>query len=411
MQDMNPKVHIQQVSKRFGAQTVLNQIDLAMQDGEFLTLLGPSGCGKTTLLRALAGFYTPDEGRIWVDGVDITQQPPHRRDIGMVFQSYAVFPHMTVAQNVAYGLEARKLPAADIAQRVQKALERVQLAQLGERYASQLSGGQKQRVGLARAMVIEPTLLLMDEPLSNLDAKLRLEMRQEIRLMQRELGITTLYVTHDQEEALAVSDRIAVMHEGRMLQLAGPQEIYQQPAHAFVMDFVGGCIWVEGRLAADAGAGICFEGGGVQGVRQRQPGRPVHRPQLHPRHHGPVPRHDRRAFRASRVGAGELHGVRRLPASAGTAAQAGRALRMALRHEHLQRSNDPGLPGWDGVRVELKTFLGTRFRYRCVLPGGQRLEFDLELQAPQPDEGELLSLRFKPGLARFFDAQTGWALR
>ena len=131
MHDMNPKVHIQQVSKRFGAQTVLNQIDLAMQDGEFLTLLGPSGCGKTTLLRALAGFYTPDEGRIWVDGVDITQQPPHRRDIGMVFQSYAVFPHMTVAQNVAYGLKARKLPAADIAQRVQKALERVQLAQLG----------------------------------------------------------------------------------------------------------------------------------------------------------------------------------------------------------------------------------------------------------------------------------------
>ena len=367
MHDMNPKVHIQQVSKRFGAQTVLNQIDLAMQDGEFLTLLGPSGCGKTTLLRALAGFYTPDEGRIWVDGIDITQQPPHQRDIGMVFQSYAVFPHMTVAQNVAYGLEARKLPAADIAQRVQKALERVQLAQLGERYASQLSGGQKQRVGLARAMVIEPTLLLMDEPLSNLDAKLRLEMRQEIRLMQRELGITTLYVTHDQEEALAVSDRIAVMHEGRMLQLAGPQEIYQQPAHAFVMDFVGGCIWVEGRLAADAGAGLCFEGGGVQGVR-------------------------------------------RLPASAGTAAQAGRALRMALRHEHLQRSNDPGLPGWDGVRVELKTFLGTRFRYRCVLPGGQRLEFDLELQAQQSDEGELLSLRFEPGLARFFDAQTGWAL-
>ena len=346
MHDMNPKVHIQQVSKRFGAQTVLNQIDLAIQDGEFLTLLGPSGCGKTTLLRALAGFYTPDEGRIWVDGVDITHQPPHRRDIGMVFQSYAVFPHMTVAQNVAYGLEARKLPAADIAQRVQKALERVQLAQLGERYASQLSGGQKQRVGLARAMVIEPTLLLMDEPLSNLDAKLRLEMRQEIRLMQRELGITTLYVTHDQEEALAVSDRIAVMHEGRMLQLAGPQEIYQQPAHAFVMDFVGGC----------------------------------------------------------------MQGVRRLPASAGTAAQAGRALRMALRHEHLQRSNDPGLPGWDGVRVELKTFLGTRFRYRCVLPGGQRLEFDLELQAPQPDEGELLSLRFEPGLARLFDAQTGWAL-
>jgi ABC-type Fe3+/spermidine/putrescine transport system ATPase subunit len=199
----------------------------------------------------------------------------------MVFQSYAVFPHMTVAQNVAYGLEARKLPVADIAQRVQKALERVQLAQLGERYASQLSGGQKQRVGLARAMVIEPTLLLMDEPLSNLDAKLRLEMRQEIRLMQRELGITTLYVTHDQEEALAVSDRIAVMHEGRMLQLADPQQIYQQPAHAFVMDFVGGCVWVEGRLAVHAGGGLCFEGGDVQGVR-------------------------------------------RLPASAGTAAQAGR---------------------------------------------------------------------------------------
>ena len=360
-------ISVRNLTKTYGAQHALDNVSIDIRAGEFLTLLGPSGSGKTTLLMALAGFVNPDAGSIRFGDQEVATLSPHKRGLGMVFQSYAVFPHMTVAQNVAYGLEARKLPAADIAQRVQKALERVQLAQLGERYASQLSGGQKQRVGLARAMVIEPTLLLMDEPLSNLDAKLRLEMRQEIRLMQRELGITTLYVTHDQEEALAVSDRIAVMHEGRMLQLAGPQEIYQQPAHAFVMDFVGGCIWVEGRLAADAGAGLCFEGGGVQGVR-------------------------------------------RLPASAGTAAQAGRALRMALRHEHLQRSNDPGLPGWDGVRVELKTFLGTRFRYRCVLPGGQRLEFDLELQAQQSDEGELLSLRFEPGLARFFDAQTGWAL-
>lgn len=367
MHDMNPKVHIRQLSKRFGAQTVLNQIELEMHDGEFLTLLGPSGCGKTTLLRAMAGFYTPDEGCILVDGKDITRQPPHQRDIGMVFQSYAVFPHMTVAQNVAYGLQARKLPAADIQRRVIQALERVQLGQLGQRYASQLSGGQKQRVGLARAMVIEPTLLLMDEPLSNLDAKLRLEMRQEIRLMQRELGITTLYVTHDQEEALAVSDRIAVMHEGRMLQLASPQVIYQQPAHAFVMDFVGGCVWVEGRLAAGTDGSVCFEGDGVK----------------------------------------DMHW---LPASAGSSADVGRPLRMALRHEHLLRSNAPDLPGWDGVRVELKTFLGTRFRYRCVLASGHRLEFDLDLQAAQAEEGELLSLRFEHALARFFDSQTGWAL-
>ncbi len=240
---------IDSIVKRFGTFTALNGIHLSAARGELLTLLGPSGCGKTTLLRVIAGFLQPDAGQVRVAGRSLNGVPSNARNFGMVFQNYAIFPHLSVADNVAYGLRARGVTSADIARRVADALARVRLAGFADRFPDALSGGQKQRVGLARAMVIEPELLLMDEPLSNLDAKLRIEMRQEIRLMQRELGITTVYVTHDQEEALAISDRIAVMDKGRILQVGSPRDIYEQPADAFVADFIGGCNWFEGTVS------------------------------------------------------------------------------------------------------------------------------------------------------------------
>jgi ABC-type Fe3+/spermidine/putrescine transport system ATPase subunit len=239
-------VQIEGLKKAFGSTTVLDGVSLTLHAGELVTLLGPSGCGKTTLLRAIAGFDQPDQGDIRVRGESVLNRPPFARNVGMVFQSYAIFPHLSVAENVAYGLRARRVSDPERAKRVERALRRVKLEALAERMPSQLSGGQKQRVGLARAIVIEPELLLMDEPLSNLDAKLRIEMRDEIRMLQTELGMTTLYVTHDQEEALAVSDRVAVMQGGHILQIAAPEVLYDQPAHAFVMDFVGGCQWVPG---------------------------------------------------------------------------------------------------------------------------------------------------------------------
>jgi ABC-type Fe3+/spermidine/putrescine transport system ATPase subunit len=225
--------------KRYGATTALNGVSFAVEKGEFFTLLGPSGCGKTTLLRSIAGFSQLSEGRIDLDGVDLLAVPPHKRDIGMVFQDYAIFPHLTVAENVAFGLKARKVPASVIRERVAEALATVRLTALAERLPAALSGGQQQRIGIARAMVVKPRLLLMDEPLSNLDAKLRLDLRDEIRDIQRTIGIAAIYVTHDQEEALAISDRICVMDGGRIEQIGTPQQIYGEPATRFVASFVG----------------------------------------------------------------------------------------------------------------------------------------------------------------------------
>ncbi len=225
--------------KRYGATTALDGVSFAVGKGEFFTLLGPSGCGKTTLLRSIAGFSQLSEGRIDLDGVDLLAVPPHRRDIGMVFQDYAIFPHLTVAENVAFGLKARKVPASAIRERVAEALATVRLAALADRLPAALSGGQQQRIGIARAMVVKPRLLLMDEPLSNLDAKLRLDLRDEIRAIQRTIGIAAIYVTHDQEEALAISDRICVMDGGKVEQIGTPQQIYGQPATRFVASFVG----------------------------------------------------------------------------------------------------------------------------------------------------------------------------
>lgn len=233
------RVDFVNVDKIFTGTVGVKNLNFTIEEGEFFTLLGPSGCGKTTTLRMIAGFYFPTAGTIRFDGKDVTHVPPHLRNTGMVFQNYALFPHMTVFENIAFGLKVRKLPKSVIQEKVEKALEQVRLAGYGERKMSQLSGGQQQRVALARALVIEPGILLLDEPLSNLDARLRDEMRTEILALQRSLGITTVYVTHDQEEALSMSNRIAVFQEGICQQIGTPQEVYHTPANAFVASFVG----------------------------------------------------------------------------------------------------------------------------------------------------------------------------
>jgi iron(III) transport system ATP-binding protein len=233
------KIRLLSVFKRFAGVTAVDGVSLEIGDGELFTLLGPSGCGKTTLLRLIAGFYAPDGGEIWFGDRRVDAFRPYARNIGMVFQNYALWPHMTVQANVAYGLKLRKLGGAAIAERVAAGLLKVNLAGFEHRYPGQLSGGQQQRVALARALVLSPDILLLDEPLSNLDAKIRIQVRAEIRKLQKELGITTVYVTHDQEEALSLSDRVAVMRDGRVLQVAPPKELYERPTGRFVADFVG----------------------------------------------------------------------------------------------------------------------------------------------------------------------------
>jgi putative spermidine/putrescine transport system ATP-binding protein len=227
------------VQKRFGDFAAVQNFNLGAERGEFVSFLGPSGCGKTTTLRMIAGFEQPTAGRIELDGVDITNRPPNRRNVGMVFQSYALFPNMNVADNIGFGLKVRKRPADQIRRRVGELLELINLSEKGSRYPYQLSGGQQQRVALARALAFEPQVLLLDEPLSALDAKIRVALREQIRAIQRQLGITTVYVTHDQEEALSLSDRVVVMSEGRMEQVGTPFEIYNFPTTAFVASFVG----------------------------------------------------------------------------------------------------------------------------------------------------------------------------
>jgi iron(III) transport system ATP-binding protein len=233
------RVELRHISKSYPGVRALDDIDLAIESGEFFTLLGPSGCGKTTLLRTVAGFNRQDSGEVLVAGQRIDGMPAYRRNIGLVFQDYAIFPHMTVGDNVAFGLRNRRCPRQEIAERVTRALDLVRLGGHAARLPHQLSGGQQQRVGLARAVVIKPQILLMDEPLSNLDAKLRIELRDDIRDLQRSLGITTIYVTHDQDEALVISDRICVMQGGHVHQVGTPWEVYARPATLFVASFVG----------------------------------------------------------------------------------------------------------------------------------------------------------------------------
>ncbi|MBS0526210.1 MAG: ABC transporter ATP-binding protein [Proteobacteria bacterium] len=243
------RLDIDRLVKRYGDFFAVKDVSLSVADGEFLVLLGPSGCGKTTTLRMVAGFIEPTAGEVKLGGSNVTLLPPWKRNAGMVFQSYALFPHLTVAQNVAFGLEMRKLPRAEVDKRVEEALALVRLAGFGARLPRQLSGGQQQRVALARALAIRPDVLLLDEPLSNLDAKLRQEVRVEIRELQKQLGLTTVMVTHDQEEALTMADRLVVMNEGTVHQVGTQRDLYERPADRFVAGFVGRTTFLSGTVA------------------------------------------------------------------------------------------------------------------------------------------------------------------
>ncbi len=249
-------VNLQSVTKRFDRVTAVNGVTLQVERGELFFLLGPSGCGKTTLLRIIAGFCDATQGQVLFDDRDVTSLPAHKRNTGMVFQNYALWPHMTVEENVAYGLDVRKTPAAERKRRVAEALDMVRMAEYASRRPTQLSGGQQQRVALARAIVIQPDVLLLDEPLSNLDAKLRNEMRDEIRRVHRQTGLTAIYVTHDQKEALSLAGRMAVLRDGRVEQSGPPREVYDRPANAFVAQFIGQTNLIEGEITGAAKDGL-----------------------------------------------------------------------------------------------------------------------------------------------------------
>jgi len=315
-------VRVEGLSKRFhhrvkGDVWAVREVSLSVGQGEFLTLLGPSGCGKTTTLRMIAGFESPDAGQVWIGDRDVTALMANRRDIGFVFQNYALFPHLTVFDNVAYGLRIRGVERAEAARRVGEVLAMVGLARYESQQPHQLSGGEQQRVALARAVVIPPRVLLFDEPLSNLDARLRVQMREEIRRLQKELSITAVYVTHDQEEAMAVSDRIAVMSQGVVVQEGRAEDLYHRPASAFVAQFIGRVNLLRGRVLERGGDGVVVEAAGGR-VRV-----------------------------------------------AGDAGRAGEAVRLAIRPEALGIEADgPGAAGEIAGRVVARTFLGEKVDYQ-----------------------------------------------
>lgn len=261
------EVEVQDVTKRFGKMTAVDSVSLAVAPGEFLTLLGPSGCGKTTLLRMVAGFESPDAGRVILNGIDVTELSPHQRDVTTVFQHYALFPHLNVFDNVAFGLERRRAGRDEIKRRVADALEMVRLDGLDERRPGELSGGQQQRVALARSLVVEPKVLLLDEPLAALDLKLRKQMQIELKRLQRRLGISFIYVTHDQEEALTMSDRVVVMNAGRIEQIGRAEEIYERPLTEFVAGFIGVSNTIEGIVETVNGVSIITVGNMRFGAR------------------------------------------------------------------------------------------------------------------------------------------------
>ena len=270
-----PHLHVQDVVKTFGAQTAVDHVSLEIAAGEFFSLLGPSGCGKTTLLRMIAGFEFPDSGKILLDGVDLAPLPPHKRPVNTVFQHYALFPHMDVWENVAFGLRRQKVPEGDVKRRVDEALDDVRLGEFARRMPAQLSGGQKQRVALARALVLRPGVLLLDEPLGALDHKLRLEMQVELKEIQRACGITFIFVTHDQPEALTMSDRIAVFSRGRIEQIGSPFAVYEKPTTPFVARFLGASNLLPGRVESADGARVtvALAAGPTAGLEQD--GRPA----------------------------------------------------------------------------------------------------------------------------------------
>jgi len=262
------EVHLQNVVKLFDDVRAVDDVTLDIKKGELFFLLGPSGCGKTTCLRTVAGFYHPDSGDLYFDDVLMNDVPPHKRNTGMVFQNYALWPHMTVYENVEYGLSVRKLKKSERQKQVAEALEIVRMSEYADRTANQLSGGQQQRIALARALVIKPDVLLLDEPLSNLDAKLRLEMREEIKRIHSESGVTAIYVTHDQKEALSLADRVAVMNSGKIIQVGTPREIYNYPNSQFVADFIGETNFISGKLASVSGQSGIVESdiGNIQSI-------------------------------------------------------------------------------------------------------------------------------------------------
>ena len=288
---MRAGLALEGVAKRYGGRTVLHDISLELAPGEFLSLLGPSGCGKTTLLRIVAGFERTDGGRVRLGEADISSLPANRRNMGMVFQAYSLFPNLSAADNVRFGLRVRRLARAEQRRRVAQMLELVGLSEQADKYPHQLSGGQQQRVALARALAIQPALLLLDEPLSALDAKVRVQLREEIRRIQRETGITTLFVTHDQEEALSISDRVAVMYAGELVQVGQPAQIYREPAHPFVAEFIGVSTALDARTARDAPEALELCGRRLHCPRARglAPGAPV-RVYVRPEHVRLTPR-------------------------------------------------------------------------------------------------------------------------
>ena len=352
---MSDRISIRHALKKYGNNVIIPDLSLEIREGEFFTLLGPSGCGKTTLLRMIAGFNTIERGEIRFDDQVINNVPSYRRNIGMVFQSYAIFPHMTVEQNVAYGLKARKIPKEEMKKRVQWAMDMTKITPYRDRQPQKLSGGQQQRVALARAMVINPDLLLMDEPLSNLDAKLRVEMRTGIRELQREMGITTIYVTHDQEEALAVSDRIAVMNMGVVEQVGMPYDIYAHPVNAFVANFIGTSNFLEAEATS--------EGVRVMGA-------------------APIPVH----LKDGRTG----------------------KVQVAVRPEHITL-NAPQ-PGKLEGEIKIFTFLGDYINYEVQLANGQVIQANqyLNQKTGFHQKGEKVSIEFST--MNVFDAEGKEAL-
>ena len=352
-----PALVLRALTKHFGSAVAVDGIDLDMRPGEFLTLLGPSGSGKTTTLRMVAGFMAPTSGSIEIDGSDMTRVPPHRRDVGMVFQNYALFPHMTAAENVAFPLRMRRRPGAEIKKRVGEALDLVKLGSFGDRYPRQLSGGQQQRIALARAVVFEPRLLLMDEPLGALDRKLRESLQLEIIRVSRELGATVLYVTHDQEEALVMSDRIAIFSMGRIEQLGSGADLYDRPASLFVADFIGESNILRGRYEVDGGAG------------------------------GWMTRDETRW----RVGAASAS---RSDVASGAAAA------LVVRPERMRVLTDGATP--DGLNtadatVDEVLYLGPDIKYQLALPWGQRISIrePRELDARELERGERVRIGWK----------------
>ncbi|HRE20246.1 MAG TPA: ABC transporter ATP-binding protein [Rhabdaerophilum sp.] len=340
---------IEDLAVAYGGTRVIDGLGLTIEPGTFFTLLGPSGCGKTTLLRTIAGFVSVERGHLRFGGAEVTRLPPHRRDIGMVFQDYALFPDKTVFDNVAYGLRARGQPGSEIRTKVGAALERVGLGHLGSRHPAALSGGQRQRVALARALVIQPRVLLMDEPLSNLDAKLRAQVRETIVDLQREARITTVFVTHDREEALAMSDRIGVMNQGRLEQVGSPFEIYREPATGYVADFVGAANLVEVEIGA---------------------------------------------HRAGEIGAAALDGVR-IAARAPAALGPGRAL-LVSRPEDITLVNTDA-DGTIPASIIHRQYLGGKTSYKVMLASGRILAVDLQNGAHDRFEpGTRVGLEFDP---------------